>query len=153
MKRIVAAVAVLLAGLWVGIHPPQGRVAPSAAVVTTTENPCDYAGAVCGTIRWSGTPTAHWETIEDAGHESTGVDHVDTTTTYVRVFYTFTATKVQTCQVTPDETLARDVNVGASVGLAYFDLYFWIGTGTTPANPLLVSRAGGNIWITCFHRI
>lgn len=147
-RNLRTAIGVLIAAVILAV-PTLARSAPAAGLIEPG-NPCAYSGAVCGTVAWSNTPAIHWATIDDAGHGPSGIASVETTTTYVRVHFTFTATRVGSCAVTPDEAFARDVRTGASVGVSYLDIYFWMGTNTVPTNPALLSRAGANVWIMCF---
>lgn len=106
-----------------------------------------------GTIRWVNSTT--WVALDDAGHQPTGIDSVELLSNRVRVHYETDIEKVGSCQVTPDEAFASaDVRVGASVGLEYLDVYFYMPSyGATPVPPSLLSKAGANVWITCFHPV
>lgn len=56
--------------------------------------------------------------IDDAGHDPVGFDTISQDATTVTLGFSFTATKVVSLVVTPDETLARlGYTAGASVGL------------------------------------
>lgn len=121
-------------------------------VPTTTAATIESSEAVVsGTIRW--VDRTHWVALNDAGHVPEGISRVEVRADRVRVYYTFTATKVGSMQVTPDEAFASaNVRVGASVGYSYADIFFYMGTSTTPVSPSLLSKRGGNIWITgLFH--
>jgi hypothetical protein len=93
--------------------------------------------------------STEWEWLDDAGHTPTGVSAIAITSTYIRLTYDFTATKVGTLVVTPDEAFAgvSGFRVGASVGTTYSDIYCYIGTNTTPTDPGLLSTAGANLWV------
>lgn len=90
-----------------------------------------------------------WEFLNDSGHTPTGVTSVSITSTYIRLTYDFTATKVLTGICTPDESFAAvsGMRVGASVGTSYMDIYVYISTNTTPSDPGALSTAGANIWV------
>lgn len=90
-----------------------------------------------------------WEFLNDSGHTPTGVASVSITSTYVRLTYNFTATKVVTGIATPDESFAAvaGMRIGASVGLTFMDIYTYIGTNTAPSDPGALSTAGANIWV------
>lgn len=90
-----------------------------------------------------------WCVLDDAGHAPVGVGRVEIVgKNRVRVHYDFTAEKVVTFTVTPDEQFAAaNVRCGASVGCAYADIFFYMGASQTPVDPGLLSRAGANIWV------
>lgn len=126
----------------------------SALVISGTTQgmtgPVPDPGFVSGTIRWVDANT--WTVLDDATHTPTGIQSVQLSRPYVRVDYTFTATEVGSCQVTPDEAFtAAGVRVGTSVGLDGMNIYFFMGDSATPVNPSLLSRANANVWITCHH--
>lgn len=108
---------------------------------------------VSGTIRWVNSTT--WVVLDDAGHEPVGIESVTLFPSFVRVDYDFTADEVGSCQVTADESFAQaDVRVGASVGVDYLDISFFMPSwGTTPVPPSLLSKAAANVWITCWHPV
>ncbi len=110
--------------------------------------------AVVGACLWR-VSTAKWEALDDNGHAPEGVSAVELIGgTHVRVHYGFTADKVVTFTVTPDEQFAAaGVRCGASVGLCYADIYFYMGTSQTPVNPGLLSRSGANVWIDGRFRV
>lgn len=90
-----------------------------------------------------------WVAINDAGHTPTGIYQIQTLPTCVRVWYSFTPTTISSVQATPDESFAAaGVRVGASVGLEYVDVFFYMGTSQTPVNPALLTRANANVWLT-----
>lgn len=101
---------------------------------------------ISGTMRWV-SPT-EWATICDDGHEPTGIARVERRADRVRVHYDFTASKVGSLQVTPDEQFASaSVRVGASVGLSYADVFFYM-SGTAPVDPALLTKKSANVWLT-----
>lgn len=106
---------------------------------------------VSGTIRWVDAST--WTVLNDAGHADDGLDWASPLSDRVRVYYDQCHATVGSLQVTPDESFtSAGVRVGASVGLCYADVYFYMGTSATPVNPALLSKAGANVWITgLFH--
>jgi hypothetical protein len=58
-----------------------------------------------------------WKYIEDESHAKTGLSTISVTGNKIQVDYDFTATKVASLVVTPDETFAKNgIVVGASVG-------------------------------------
>jgi hypothetical protein len=119
---------------------------------TETTSPVDSMAMVSGTIRW--VSSTQWIVLDDAGHTPTGISSVTLLPDRVRVNYNFTATKVSSLQVTPDEAFSSaSVRVGASVGLTYADIYFYMGTSQTPVNPALLSKSGANVWLTGFFNI
>ena len=69
---------------------------------------------VACSIRNSG---AGWETIEDENHASVNVGSVSNDNSIIQINFNFTATKICSLVVTPDETFAKlGYVVGASVG-------------------------------------
>jgi len=90
-----------------------------------------------------------WQALDDAGHSPENIFGVEYRSTCVRVHYAFTASKVITTAVTPDESFAAsDVRVGASVGLSYLDVSFYMNAyGTTAIDPALMTKAGANVWV------
>lgn len=101
-----------------------------------------------GTIRRSSSTT--WFVIQDGTHEPVGISSVDCLVDRVRVHYNFTAGKVVSFHATPDEAFTSvDVRCGASVGLGYADIFFYMpSTGSTPIQPGLLSKASANVWLT-----
>lgn len=90
-----------------------------------------------------------WGALNDAGHTSRGIESVTLYDNRVRVHHAFTAGKVSSFQATPDEQFAASgVRVGASVGYAHTDIYFYMGTSQTPVDPGLLSKAAANVWLT-----
>jgi hypothetical protein len=78
-----------------------------------------------------------------------GFGQVETLPDRVRVWYSFNPAMIESLQVTPDETFtSASVRVGASVGLDYVDVFFYMGSSRTPVNPALLTCAGANVWIT-----
>lgn len=72
---------------------------------------------IAGVIRNDGTS---WKFIEDSGHAKTGLSAISSSGNNIQIDYDFTATKVGSLIVTPDETLANyGITVGSSVGTAY----------------------------------
>ncbi len=154
MKKNVIAVssALVAVALVVGTAPQLATTptseAPLSSTAVATEPPVDNTPDVSGTIRW--VSASQWVVLDDAGHVPNGIESVTVTSSYVRVDYDFTATTVSSVQVTPDEGFASsNVRVGASVGLDYMLIYFYMpSSGSTPVNPTLLSKAGANVWIT-----
>lgn len=121
---------------------------------TATSAPAESSGPdVSGTIRWVNSTT--WTVLDDAGHTPTGIASVQVMADRVRVNYTFTAEKVSSFQATPDESFASaDVRVGASVGLSYTDVFFYMPSyGASPVPPKLLSKAGANVWLTGWFKL
>lgn len=90
-----------------------------------------------------------WCVLDDAGHTPVGADRVEIVgKNRVRLHYDFTAHKVVTFSATPDEQFAAaNVRCGASVGLRYADIYFYMGASSVPVDPGLLAKAGANIWV------
>jgi len=134
----LALSAAVLAGLaagWISSHA--APVAP--------EEPARFA--VSGTIRWVDSET--WIALNDAGHRPSGIASVEPLADRVRVTYSECAEKVGHLQATPDEQFAAaGVRVGASVGLCYADVFFYMGASDVPVNPGLLSRQGANVWLS-----
>lgn len=64
-----------------------------------------------------------WALVDDSGHSHIHIDTIETDTNKIRINYDFTAKKVITFSVTPDEYFAmRQTYFGASVGLSYSDV-------------------------------
>lgn len=131
----IAAAAILTLSALAGIQPASAGDASEL----------EYVG---GTIRWQNSTT--WATVTDAGHVSEGIASVELLTDRVRVHFSECHAKVSSFQATPDEQFtSASVRVGASVGLCYADVFFYM-TGTTPVSPALLSKAYANVWITGF---
>lgn len=96
------------------------------------------------------TGLTSWVCLDDSGHTSVGVESVEIVgKSRVRVRYDFTADKVVTFSCTPDEVFtAAGVRCGASVGLSYADIYFYMGASKVPVDPGLLSAAGANVWVS-----
>ena len=78
-------------------------------------------------IRFNAT-SGQFEFINDAGHFPSGVSSVVTYSDRIVVNYSFTATKVITANVTPDEKLAQQgFTMGPSVGTSSMTIY--VGQG------------------------
>lgn len=87
-----------------------------------------------------------WYIISDTDHKPLGVSTVDTNSDHIRVHYDFTANDVHTLVAAPDETyILSDVQVGASIGLSYANIYFKrVGT-TGWLDPTTLTETYGNI--------
>lgn len=98
-----------------------------------------------------------WAALDDAGHAPTGVASVVKMADRVRINYDFTASKVGSLTATPDESFAAagsgGVRVGSSVGTSYADVFFYIGTSSTPVDPGTLSTAGANVWVLGFFEV
>ena len=95
------------------------------------------------------TSSTAWATLDDVGHASYGIAAVEVYADRIRVNYDFTAYKVSSVQVTPDEAFASaGIRMGASVGLNHMDIYFYSNGSATPINPGTLSKAGANVWVT-----
>ena len=103
---------------------------------------------VSGTIRW--VSSTEWVILDNAAHTPTGLASVTVMADRVRVSYDFTAATVSSLQATSDEAFASaDVRVGASVGLNYTDIYFYMPShGSNPVDPRTLSKSWANVWIT-----
>ena len=133
-KKLLAAAAVL--GAVVALALPVNASASSPVRVD-----------VAGTIRWA-SPTS-WIVLDDAGHAPVGLAYVDVLPDRLRVHYTFTADKINVVHVTPDEAFsAAGVRCGVSVGLSYADVFCYMAGSSTPVDPALLTKAGGNLWIS-----
>lgn len=109
--------------------------------------PTTGTAEVAGTIRWV-SPTS-WTALDDAGHTPVGIDRVAVLPDRVRVYYDFTATKVHALHVTPDEAFtSASVRCGASVGLLYADVFCYMPGSSTPVDPALLTKPGGNLWLS-----
>jgi len=129
------------------IKAANGVAADDVATVGQLPNPAWPDRMVSCTIQRVNSTT--WAVINNTAHRPLGVLSVVLYSTYVRVNYDFTAVHVSSVQVTPDESFAApDVRVGTSVGLSYMNIYFYMGTSSTPVDPSLLSTAGANVWIT-----
>lgn len=99
-----------------------------------------------GTVRHTATG---WAAVDDSTHTPTGIALIETLADRVRVWYGFSPVGIGSVQATPDEQFAAaGVRVGASVGMEYLNLFFYIGSSQTPVNPALLTRAGANVWLT-----
>lgn len=99
------------------------------------------------------SPTA-WQIIDDARHSPTGVKSIAIVNkNCLKLTYSFTATKVSSFQVSPDEVFAcASLRVGASVGLAYAYIYCYL-SGSTKVNPGNLTAPGGNLWVTAIMEV
>jgi len=148
MKRTQIAKSALATAVGIAIG------ATAATTVTPEPTPAPVVveqaatqAQVSGTIRWQ-SPTA-WAPLHDAGHEPEGIKGVTVLRDRLRVHYTFTARKVVALQVTPDESFtAANVRCGVSVGLSHSDVFCYMPGKTTPVDPSLLTRKGGNIWVS-----
>lgn len=135
MKRAAAALvcaAMVLAGVVVAGASGVGGASPHLS----------------GSIRYA--PTG-WAPIENAAHAPLGMSSVTTLPDRVRVWYSEPIDTVGSLQATVDESFAAaGVRVGASVGLRYVDLFFYMGASPTPVDPSLLTRAGANVWLTAW---
>lgn len=140
----IAALAVGASGTPTTVPTPNPTLSRPEAVLIEGVNTPD----VGGTIRWVNATT--WTVLDDAGHTPVGLDHVEVLPTALRVWYDTPYTEVVSFQATPDEAFSSaNVRVGASVGLNYVTLYFYMpASGATPVNPALLSKAGANVWLT-----
>lgn len=87
----------------------------------TRGNPARKYRVVAGVIRNMGSG---WETIEDVGHRSTGIDSVLTNSDHIALNHTaIGVSRVLSLSVTTDEALAGTFDVGASVGLDVTRIY------------------------------
>jgi len=76
---------------------------------------------VAGVLRNTGTG---WDWINNSGHTPVGFGAVSVVGNAIRVNYTFTANKVVSLVVCPDETFAlQGLSCGASVGTTYSDIF------------------------------
>lgn len=128
----------------------QGSMASALAPVVST-SPGTGVRFVGGTLRR--VSSTSWEVLNDAGHAPVGIASVSIVGgDRLRVTYNFTASKVVTFSVTPDDAFAGIANVlkmGPSVGLSYTDIYLYLGaTTTTPVDPGALSTPGANLWIS-----
>ena len=87
-----------------------------------------------------------WYIISDSDHYPKGVTSVDTNSDHIRLHYDFTATEVHTAVTCPDETyILSDVQVGASIGMAYANIYFKrVGTSGW-LDPATLTETYGNV--------
>ena len=98
---------------------------------------------VCALLRNTGSG---WFIISDADHHPKGVASVDTNSDHIRLHYDFTAKEVHTFVAMADETyILDDLLVGASIGMAYANIYFHrVGTSGW-LDPATLTEAYGNI--------
>ena len=148
-KAIAVIVGLIVGTSVVASLPAQAAITTDAhTAVTMQEKTMTVPDlTISGTIRWINSST--WVALDNAGHRPIGIASVQVMSDRVRVHYDFTAGHVSSVQVTPDEGFASaGVRVGASVGFTYMDIYFYMGTSSTPVNPTLLSKSGANVWIT-----
>lgn len=144
---LAAAVVLAVAAFTLGAAAIRPPIAHSEPCVAETPPQLVPSPQLATTIRNTGNG---WSVISDDTHTPVGVASVQVFPDRVRVFYDFAAVSVMSLQATPDEAFAAaDVRVGASVGIDYVDIYFYLPAyGTTPVNPALLTREGANVWIT-----
>ncbi|WP_439593870.1 hypothetical protein [Microbacterium sp.] len=158
--------AAIAAAYVAGAASPSPEPTPSPTITQAPAQPTPVEPTPVETIPAQPEPTAvpstqtiagtfrrvsatSWAMLDDAGHTSIGVDRIEVRADRLRVWHTFRASKVVTVQVTPDESFASaGVRVGASVGFAYTDVFFYMGASQTPVKPALLTKAGANVWIT-----
>lgn len=99
---------------------------------------------VSGVIRNTGNG---WELISDTAHEPLHIESVSNNNSAITIDYSFTAKKVVSFVVTPDETFVRNgLNAGSSVGLDKSLIYLSEqGTGVY-SDPNEVISSKGNFW-------
>lgn len=112
---------------------------------TPTPEPELQVQEIGGTIRW--VNRYQWGVVDDRAHTPYGTSHVLVLKDRVRIFYEFGAAEVRDFSVTVDDEFASaDVRVGASVGLTYADVFFFMGNSKKRVNPSLLSKKGANVW-------
>jgi hypothetical protein len=112
---------------------------------TPTPDPELQVQEIGGTIRWANR--YQWALVDDRAHTPYGTSHVLVLKDRVRIFYEFGAAEVRDFSVTVDDEFASaDVRVGASVGLTYADVFFFMGNSKKRVNPSLLSKKGANVW-------
>ena len=98
-------------------------------------------------MRW--VNRASWGLIDNTTHTPYGVSRVEVRKDRVRIHFAFKASQVRDFTVGVDEGYASaNVRVGASVGLSYTDVFFYMGSSSKPVNPAQLSRAGANVWFS-----
>ena len=89
-----------------------------------------------------------WGTISDANHNPQNISSVSVNASGdIVVSYSFTASKVVSLVVTPDETFASLYSVGASVGLSTAVISVYSLTTGNKVDASTISNANGNFWI------
>lgn len=102
----------------------------------------DFAG---GVIRNTGSG---WFIMNNSGHQSIGLSGISQTTTKITVYFSKVYSKVNTCIVTVDDTMAsQGYTVGASVGLDKVNIMIF-DSDLNVVNPASYTDSGGNIWIS-----
>lgn len=102
---------------------------------------------VSGTVRYNSKYT--WKVVDDAYHDASGIKSAQPLKDRLRIWLDFTATKVGSVQVTPDDKYASaGIRLGASAGLAYIDVFFYKGSSSKPIAPYKLNKAGSNVWVT-----
>ncbi|WP_060920999.1 hypothetical protein [Microbacterium paraoxydans] len=125
--------------------PPTEPEPEPTPTPTPTPDPELQVQEIGGTIRWANR--YQWALVDDRAHASYGTSHVLVLKDRVRIFYEFGAAEVRDFSVTVDDEFASaDVRVGASVGLTYADVFFFMGNSKKRVNPSLLSKKGANVW-------
>lgn len=90
-----------------------------------------------------------WSILSDIDHQPIGVSHVTQHADHIKLYFSFTATKVHTFNITPDETYgAFDQAVaGASVGLTHAGIIFARPGVNGAIDPALLCNPVGNFFI------
>lgn len=116
MKKILLLLFILLIGC----------AKPDPAQNTTTtivEKPVDNFFYVAGVIQLD--PNNNWELLNDGGHTSMNVDHIEVNTYNITVYYTQTVKTIYTAGIFMDETFSGEGYwAGPSIGLSYMVIEF-----------------------------
>jgi len=104
----------------------------------------DNLKTVAGTIRNDGDG---WEVITDSAHTPINVKDVTVENGAIKIEYDFTADKVVSLIVTPDETLMKEgYKSGSSVGLSHSYIFIGKEGSTNYVNPNDLVSKRGNFW-------
>jgi hypothetical protein len=99
---------------------------------------------VSGVIRNTGDG---WELITDDFHDSINVESVSNGKLAITVNHSFTAKKVVSFVVTPDETFVKEgLTAGASVGLDKTNIYLTKLGSNSYSDPNKIINSKGNFW-------
>lgn len=90
-----------------------------------------------------------WFILSDSDHQPIGATSITQYSDRIELFFDFTATKVHSFVVAPDETYAvtDQKRAGASVGFTKAIIWFGNPGVNTKLNPSTVANASGNFFV------
>lgn len=121
------------------IHP--GHINELRAAINAIE---EIGTEVGGVIRPDGS--GNWYILDDGDHENYRLSAISQTSTYIKVDFDITFSKIRWAAITPDETLVgSDITCGASVGFS--SIWIRVAEAGVMIDPGTVTIGAANIWI------